>query len=541
MGSAIVQYRDSVPGIAMFVVIVVGLALMMTFFTRMLVKGGLIGSGDRYFPCFTATITAALFFILLSAFQVPLAFTADVDGATMVLGIFATLLFTIPIAFMDLTPKQPISNKEITEKARKLLEKVLTFEAQLLMVSQNIPVVISAPQGKNALIKENLEEVIKRSEAGLYDQYELDQKLQDLDKVAKNHQALEDELKTILREYQTFVSCEYANWLGKIRQTGIQIQSAIQVPMQGEITVEERVTAIRAVLDAGAELTKEVLAAAEPIYDIIRPLYDPDLPKTSHAVEFAKEKLASKQAPWIGLEALYNALNNWKRQYSTEIQASMRYLQTSIKPIAYLGGRGDVLPSVFGENTSKVIGYTKYAELMKASAEKRLEKDKIEIVDVVALKDDVLGFISMANDVLGMLYGGLVSNEEDIDRLLPTKDFLWEKNTALRERLEIATKQLANPQSFTINQVMTSLPQYLTYIDEAVQTLAAYTERKEFLLNYPVAEAAISERLKTKQQLLPSDLPFQAQFAAEYLRLYYTQRYGEYSFDKDQLLLTKRP
>ncbi len=73
-----------------------------------------------------------------------------------------------------------------------------------------------------------------------------------------------------------------------------------------------------------------------------------------------------------------------------------------------------------------------------------------------------------------------------------------------------------------------------------MQTLAVYAERKEFLLNYPLAEAAINERLKVKERLLPSDLPFQPRFAAEYLRLYYTTRYGEYTFDKDNLVLTKR-
>ena len=69
-------------------------------------------------------------------------------------------------------------------------------------------------------------------------------------------------------------------------------------------------------------------------------------------------------------------------------------------------------------------------------------------------------------------------------------------------------------------------------MDEAVQTLATYAERKEFLLNYPLAEAAINEQLRVKEKLSPSDLPFQPRFAAEYLRLYYTTRYGEYIFTK---------
>jgi hypothetical protein len=540
MEAAVKQYVDSIPGILMFAVIVIGLALIMIFFTRMLAKEGLIGSGDKVFPCFTATISAALFFILLSAFQVPLAFTAEVTAITMVLGIFTTLLFTLPVAFIDLTPKQAISNKQITDKSRALIEKVLAFEEQLTRITETIPLVVTSLLGKNGIIEETLQELIKRSEARMYDQYELEQKLQDLDTLEKQHSELVAELNTILIEYQTFTNCEYANWLGKIKQTGIPAQSISPISYQKEVTIEERTVAIRQVLDAGKEIAKEVLANTEPIYGIIRSLYDPSLPLNNRAVEFAQEKLSSKEAPWIAIEALYNALNNWKRQYGNEIQTSMRYLQGSLKPLAYLSLQSEILPSVFGESTTKVIGHSKNAEVMRVSAEKRLEKDRLEIVDVVALKDDILAYIDIANDLLSMLYGNLISMEEDIEHLLPTKDYLWEKNMVLRERLEIATKQLSNPSSYKINEILQKLPQYLPYIEEAMKTLAMYSERKEFLLNYPLAEVTIAEKLKTKEELLPKDLPFQPQFAAEYLRLYYSQRYGEYTFDKDNLVLTKR-
>jgi hypothetical protein len=265
------------------------------------------------------------------------------------------------------------------------------------------------------------------------------------------------------------------------------------------------------------------------------------LPQKSYAVEFANEKLAKKEAPWIAVEALYNALNNWKRQYSVDIQETMKYLQTSLKPIANLSRQSEVLPAVFGDNTTKVLGYAKRAEGMKLLAKMRAEKAKLDVLDIVSLKDDVVGFIEMSNDILLMLYNGLVDDEETIERLLPTKDYLWQKNASLRERLEQATEMMGNPTGQRINQIMENLPKYLSYIDEAVQTLAAYAERKEFLVNYPLAEAAITERLKVKETLLPSDLPFRPQFAAEYLRLYYTTRYGEYMFDKDNLVLAKRP
>ena len=87
---------------------------------------------------------------------------------------------------------------------------------------------------------------------------------------------------------------------------------------------------------------------------------------------------------------------------------------------------------------------------------------------------------------------------------------------------------------------MENLPNYLGYVNEAMQALTLYSERKEFLLNYPTAEAAIEAQLKKKLQLSPQDLPFQAKFAAEYLRLYYVQRFNEFSYDRETQLLRKK-
>jgi hypothetical protein len=139
-----------------------------------------------------------------------------------------------------------------------------------------------------------------------------------------------------------------------------------------------------------------------------------------------------------------------------------------------------------------------------------------------------------------MLYSELINEEKTIEHLLPTGDYLWEKNSTLPDRLKKATEVLANPSKYQINQIMENLPIYLSYVDETMQTLAIYKERKEFLLNYPTAEAAIEEQLRKKKLLSPQDLPFQAKFAGEYLRLYYIQRFSEFAFDKENLLLTKR-
>jgi chromosome segregation ATPase len=525
----------------MFAVIVVGLALTLMFFTRFMVKEGILGYGDKFFQCFTATLAAAIFFILLSSLQVPLAFTADISPTTMLLGIFATLLFTLPILFIDTTPKQTTSLSELKAKAESLKDKLGILQAQIDNVKENIPVIVSAPEGKCLIIKDSLDEMLKKIVMRDLDQSDLDKKFAELSQLSMDKDAAEAELNKILSEYQIFANCEFSDWVGKLKVVGLTIKTTTSTNYENEMPLEQRIEAIKQVLESGRALVKEVVAVVEPIYGIIKPLYDPSLPEKSRAVEFANEKLLKKEAPWIAVEALYNSLNNWKRQYSSEIQASMRYLRNSINPIANLSFQSETLPSVFGENTDKVLNYAKKAESMKEVAEQRAEKEKVDILDLIALKEDVQVFISMSNDILSMLYNSLVNDEEAIDRLLPTKDYLWEKNSTLRDRLKTTTEILSSTSNYQINQIMENLPKYLSYVDEAVQTLAAYTERKEFLLNYPLAEAAIEDQLKVKEKLLPQDLPFHPRFAAEYLRLYYTQRFGDYAFDKDNLILTKRP
>jgi hypothetical protein len=537
---ALTQYLDSLPGLLMFVVIVVGLALTLIFFTRTLIKEGLIGKGDKLFQCFTATIAAALFFILLSALQVPLAFTADVSAMTMVLGILATLAFTLPVAFIDSAPKNRASNKEIQEKAKMLLNRILIFEGQLDNIKNNIPVNITAPEGKMIVIKDSLEDTLRNAENHRYEQEELDEKFDQLDKLSKDIDSLEIELNIILSEYHILATCDYSNWVGKLKDAGLPIKTLNSASIQKEMVLEQRIEAIKQVLESGRALANEIILVADPIYKIIRPLYDPTLPEKCRAIEFAVEKLKTKEAPWIVLEALFSSLNNWKRQYGYEIQVSMKHLQNSLAPIASLNNQNEDLLAVFGENTPKVLGYAKKAEEIKADAQKMVEKEKLDILDVITLQTDVQGFLGIANDVLTMLYTGLINDEEIIDRLLPTKDYLWEKNSTLPERLNKAIETLSNPSNYKINQIMENLPMYLSYINEAIQTLSVYKERKELLLNYPLAEVAIEERLKTKEKLSPEDLPFQPRFAAEYLRLYYTQKYGEYSFDKDNAVLIKR-
>jgi hypothetical protein len=542
LSAALSQYLDSAPGLIMFLIIVVGLALGLIFFARVLsgIGGGSGGFGDKIFPCFTATIAAALFFILMGALSQPLAFTANAGASTLALGTLATLLFTLPVTFMDTTPKQTVNTQQITDKLKGLIIRAKALSDQVNNVKASIPVIVSGPEGKVMIMQDQLEDTLKKSENQYFEPFELNQKFADAENLGVVLDGIEAELNTTLAEYQVFVNCEYSNWIGRLRDIGLDVKSTLNTDFQKDMPLDARIEAIKQTLEAGRTLAKEVMQVAEPIYSIIRSLYDPSLPEKSRAIEFTTQKIEQKESPWIAIEALYNSLNNWSRQYGNEILVSMKFLRDSLTPIANLTSESEALPPVFGENLPTVLGYAKKAEGMKLLVGKNAEKEKLNIVDVVALKDDIQTFLGIANDVLSMLYAELVSEEDTIDRLLPTKDYLWETNSTLRERLKKAIDTLSNPSNYKINQIMENLPKTLAYVDETVQTLALYSERREFLLNYPTAQAAIEEQLKTKKRLTPKDLPFQPRFAGEYLRLFYSQRFSEYAFDKENLLLTKK-
>lgn len=435
--------------------------------------------------------------------------------------------------------KMPAS--EITDKAKSLLDRLAVFEEQLNDVKANIHVDASSVEEKMLVAKNSLEGTLRSSEQRSFKTKDLDKTFEELEKLGKDIESLESDLNATLYQYQIYINTEFSNRIGKLRDVGVEVKSTINSSYNKSTPLDVRIKAIKQIQDGGKALAEELLRAAEPIYEIVRTLYNPSLPEKSKAIENAKQKLEKNEPTWIAIEALYSSLNNWARQYGDEILGSVRYLEKSLKPIADLSVESDVLPRVFGDSMPKVLDYAQKVEAMTPIVKKTAEKDHLTLPDVLALKDDIQSFLGIAKDVISFLYAELIRGEDSIERLLPTKDFLWvETNSTLNARLKKATETLSTPSRYMANEVMENLPAYMSYINEAVQAIALNDERKEFLLNYPTAEAAIQEQLKQKKRISAQDLPFQPAFASEYLRLYYTQRFSEFAFDRENLWLIQR-
>ena len=506
MRSAIVQYRDSFPGILLFVVIIVGVVLALMLLANSFVKKA--NMGDRVMPSLTATLATALFFVFLGALQGPLAFTAKVDGGTIAYATLATLAFTLPLSLINYQPKKNATSDMITEKANELMRKLQNFETQLDIVQNSIPVNVIATEGKMLLLKDKLNDILTKAKSNFFDPSEIDKIYTDLDKgVRLEIDNLISELSAVLSEYQIFVNAEYASWLGRLKDdVGLEFKPTIITHYETDLPLDQRIRNIQEVLEAGRVLAFDIIQVVDPIYVITRSLYDQSLPKESEAIMFAKKKLDDK-APWQAIEAVYKALNNWRKQYSAEIAKSTEYLKNSLNPIIDLTSKSDSLSPVLGNKMPAILGSAKKAKMIKEASEKK----PLDVLNLITIRNLLDGVLYISKDVFSILYETLKDQEKSIEEMLPTSNYLWEKNATLDERMGQAMEMLTSPQS-KVNDVLENLPRFEGYIDECIQTLVIYNERREFLLNYPMAKIAIEDQLKQKTRLTMADLPFETKY-----------------------------
>lgn len=525
------HYLDSVPGIVLFLVIVAVLVSAFVLLTRMFFKQ--IHVSERVISPFTATVGTMVFFLLLGVLAKPLAFEAQVGVGTAALGTMAAFFFALPTVFMDQTPKKRATVEMLANKAQLLFDKLQVFEATLKKVQDNLPVDISKIDAKTKTLKDRLSDIIGKAQQGVYEPSEIDDAFNELEATSKELDNLGIELDVTLKAYQMLVDGEYSTWVGRFRDIGFEINVLERKEFQHEISVEDRIASIKETMSAGEVLASDIIDFAEQTYSIVRALYDPKLPEGSQAVLFGRKQLKEETNPWNSSAALFAALNNWRKQYSKEIAKSVDYVQKSIAIVGGLSDQSERLRPVLGGDFYKIMDVAKRAENLKLD----LKSDALAITNVIAIKEVFQSLLDIVKDALVILNDELMKKEKSIDGLLPADDYLWEKNTALKEHMSFAADVFSNPLKHGFDQVLANLPQAVSYLDECVSTIARYNEQEELLLNFPVAETAIKDSFKQKSHISANDLPFEQKFAEDYLKLFYSKRFRDYSFDNQKVIL----
>jgi len=531
------HYLDSLPGIAMFVFMVAGIIAAFVFFSRTFFSKSNISHAERLLPTMAATIGVALFFILAASLQGALAFRVEINGAQMAIATFATLLFTLPTLMMDYAPKERTTVNMIMEKAKELKTKLGISEEEVEEVKNSLPISCGPFEVKLLMVRDRLNEVLSKATMRLEDAAEIEKIFGELDSLSREIDNLMLELDSAVGEYQIFVNCEYSKWLGMFKDIGLETQVTPKTDFQTAAPLRERIDQIQEVLEAGFDLADEVISVAEQAYEIIRSFYDPGRPEENPSIVFAKKKLDERATPWIALDALFNALNTWNKQYKVQISKSIGHIQTSLASITNLSAQNEKLQLVLGDDFPIMMENARKAENIKID----IEKQSLNIINVLEIKDVFQPSLNLAREVLSLLYGKLKSKEKSIENLAPSEDFLWEKNDALLKRMASAMEVTSKSSNVKLSGVLESLPKFLSYVDECIKTIDLYNYVEELLLNYPIAEKAVENLLKEKKHISVEDLPFEPKYAEEYLKLFYSQKFREFSLDRTNMLLTKKP
>jgi hypothetical protein len=539
--AVLTRYFDSIPGIILFLVIVGVIISATALFTRELITTSNTMQEKVIISVLTSASATCLFFLFLIILQKPLAFRAQVSLTQILFGISTTSLLTVMASLVNYAPK---TSKDIEKRSQMIIEKaqellrvrLQVIEWSLNKVKSGTSLDVGSIEGRMLMTKNKLNDIINNVKANLYDPSELNEKFDEVDKDLRNEiDNLLSELEALLIEYQKFIYSEYSAWIRKLEEIGFEVGTVVKTDFQKEQTLEMRVNLIREVLEAGRFLTTEVMQVAEQINDIIRSLYDPDLPEKSLAVKFAKKQLDENKVPWNALNALFVSLHNWEKQYSAEIFKSMEYLQKSLTHVGNLSTQSERLFPVLGDNFPKLMDLVKRAEDVRFY----IEKKKLNVMNILIIRDVLESSLSIAKDVLLIVQEELMSNEKAIESLLLTEDYSWDKNVAWRKQITSEMEMVVNSSMSDLSQVMENLPKSFSYLDELVGSIVAYNEKKEILLNYPTAEMAIKESLTQKTQVYAQDLPFDLQYAEEYLKLFYSLEYPEFSFDSKTMCLMK--
>ena len=527
------HYLDSVPGIVLFLVIIAVLVSAFVLFMRIVLKTTHIS--ERILPPITAAVGTLVFFICLSALQGPLAFEAKIDGGKIAIGTIAAVMFALPALLIDQTPKRRTTVDMMAKKARELLDKLGNFESTLKLVQETLPVDVSSIEGKMLVLKDRLNDTLSKTSSEVYEPSEIEEAFSELEATSKEVDNLAAELDLSLKAYHVLVKGEYSTWIGRFQDIGLQANAAQKKDFQQTLPVEERIVRIKETIDAGGNLVNDVITAAEQAYELVRDLYDPGLPEESQAVAFAKKQLSENVNPWIASNSLFTALNNWRKQYSSGISRSVDYLQNSISVLVGLGDQSESLRPVLGNDFSKIMDVSKRAESLRFD----VEKNAITVGSIIRIREVLQSSLDIVRDALVILNERLKAKEKSIDSLLPTDDYVWEKNTVLQQQMDSVTDVFLNPSKYGLNQTLANLPRAVSYLAECVSTIALYNDEEELFLNYPVAETAIEDMLKQKPSIAVHDLPFEPKFAEEYLKLFHSKRFRDYSFDNQRVTLSR--
>ena len=285
--------------------------------------------------------------------------------------------------------------------------------------------------------------------------------------------------------------------------------------------LEQKLEYIEGIVQSGHQLVEELLDISDKIYEIISSLFEPSLPKNSATLMISREKL-DEDEPWVIIDAILVSLKNWEKQYSADIVNATRPINDSVETVVQLSRRRGSLSSLLGEKYEEIRELSERVEARTFSS----DDENLRVLKVILIRDTILNTIDVVGKIIGILYYHIKDLEFNINLLLPREDYEWNRNLTLTERMSQSLDVINNYEQYRIDELISHLYRVLSYIDEAVDTIEYYNERKEMLLNYPVFKKKITRIIEEKDEVKLDELGVSEKYGREYLKMYLRTTYS---------------
>ena len=545
---ALLSYIDSLPGMVLFLIIMAGLVSAAAFITLKLpenLKRAQIPSkyADALvyiIPVGSASLMNVIFFILLEHLHGPLAFQASVNTSIVMLSTGFTLVLSTPVSMskyvVDLREILSIRIEYLRQGSLSILDEIQHYLDLIGSLGDPIPPSFSALHTRMLIVLDELKEVVARASEASLTPREVDSMtrrvLTQLKDEATN---LRWQLDVALDDHFIKIKFEYLESAREIRELGLDIDTPEIPDIPIDSTLETKISHIEEVSSSGRVLVEELIATSDTIYEIICSLFEPSLPGDSPIIQISREKKESDE-PWVIIDAILASLRNWEKQYSAQIASSTRPIRDSVDTIIELSRRESPLLPILGDRFSLIRDLARELEAKDFEEEKNLR-----VLRVIIIRDTIFATVDVVARVIGILYQHLRELEADIDSLLPMEDYEWNKNLTLVDRMNTSLEVINSYGSREIADIISHLYRALSYIDEAVDTVEYYNERKELLLNYHILEKKITRILKEKDEVTLEDLGVSEKYGREYLKLYLRGHFKETPLEEAAGALRRTP
>jgi len=516
---ALASFINSIPGMMLFFVIMSGLISVIAIMnmrmpdpvSKAAIPGKYVDILVYVLPIAAAAITNLAFFLAIDKLQAPLAFQATVDQSILVGSTTFTILFSAPVAFskyiLDLKEVRATRSRALVEMTSEMLEKMEEYNAIIGGLGTPAPESLMDLKTKMLIVEDEVKEIGLNAAESIQDLSELDVDLRRIyNELRVDVDSFETQLDIALRDFYIKIKFEYLESVGEIRELGLDVDAPELPDLDMDAPLTEKVQHINHIIESGRVLVMKLIDTSDKIYEIISSLFEPNLPRDSATLQISRQKIEEDE-PWVIIKAILVSLRNWERQYSADILNATRPINDSIETIIQLSKRKSSLMPLLGD---------KY-ELIQSLSEQMTKRSFAE-------EDENLKVL-----------------EFNINLLLPREDYEWNRNMTLTERMNQSLEVINNYEKYRIDEIITHLYRVLSYIDEAVDTIEYYNERKEMLLNYPVFRKKITRILDERGEVKLGDLGVAEKYGIEYLKMYHRTTYSPLTLEETTDSLRRNP